>query len=348
MSNAALQVVESAATEWKVGVYGASDATSDPVVVYLSTLAPASRRAVASDLRIVAGILTGALDARGRPRADYEGLPWRLLERTHVAFVRGELARLYAPSSANRILSSLRGVLRSAWELGQIEGEVYHRAASVKSVRGKSLPAGRALSPEEIRALLEVCAADPSVAGRRDAAMIAVLYGAGLRRAELVALTLSDYEPKSGRITVRAGKGNKGRYAYLQPDGADLLAAWLDERGTRPGALFLPVHRSGRTTYLRKDRKTGQRIASVLTEQAVYHMLERRAGDADVDAFSPHDLRRTFAGDLLDAGADISLVQQLMGHASVVTTQAYDRRGEEAKRRAAGLLSLPRPPMDVR
>jgi integrase len=73
----------------------------------------------------------------------------------------------------------------------------------------------------------------------------------------------------------------------------------------------------------------------------LYGVCKRLAGRAKVAHFSPHDLRRTFAGDMLDAGADVALAQRLMGHANVATTVGYDRRPEEATRRAAGLIGVP-------
>jgi site-specific recombinase XerD len=78
-----------------------------------------------------------------------------------------------------------------------------------------------------------------------------------------------------------------------------------------------------------------------MTAQALYLTLQKRAKEAGVAAFSPHDLRRTFVSDLLDAGADLATVQKLAGHADPGTTARYDRRGEAAKAKAAGLLVFP-------
>ncbi len=78
-----------------------------------------------------------------------------------------------------------------------------------------------------------------------------------------------------------------------------------------------------------------------MTEQAVYGIVQKRATEAGVDDLSPHDLHRTYVGDLLDRGADIATVQRLAGHADVSTTARYDRRGGTARRAAADLLHVP-------
>jgi site-specific recombinase XerD len=294
-----------------------------PAAVYLARLAPGSRRTMLDALNTIAELLTSG-------RCNAQTLDWSAVRYQHSQAVRAALAERYAAANTNKHLAALRGVLREAWRLGLVGAEDYHRAGDIPAVKGSTLPRGRALNVGELRALFAVCSADKTPAGARDAAMLAVLYGAGLRRSEAVALDLGDYDAETGALTIRGGKGNKDRIAFATNGSALALAAYLRHRGDAPGPLFVPVLRGGKILCV--DRLTGQ---------AARFMLLRRAQQAGVAAFSPHDLRRTFVGDLLDAGADISTVQQLAGHSNVQTTARYDRRPERTRRKAAELLHVP-------
>lgn len=293
-----------------------------PALVYLAGLAPGSRRAMRQALDVIAHELTsGACDG--------ETCPWAALRFQHTAAIRSTLAERYAPATANKMLAALRGVLKATWRLGQMTAEDHARAADLPSVRGTTAPRGRGLSAGELRALFGACADDASPAGRRDAAILAALYGGGLRRSEAAALELGDYDPATGALLVRSGKGRKARVAYLGGGAREALGAWLALRGPEPGRLFWPINQAGAP------------VRGGLTDQALYDVCKKRADQARVKDFSPHDLRRSFVSDLLDAGADVVSVQGLAGHANVTTTARYDRRGETAKRKAAGLLHVP-------
>lgn len=128
------------------------------------------------------------------------------------------------------------------------------------------------------------------------------------------------------------GKGNKERSVPMAGGAAAWLGDWLHVRGNAPGPMFWPV------------TKSGELQARRMTSQAVYDALAKRARAVGVEHLSPHDMRRTFISDLLDAGADIATVQKLAGHANANTTARYDRRGEDAKRRAVALLHVPHHP----
>lgn len=299
-------------------------AAQNPALVYLAGLAVGSRRTMRQALDVIAGILTA--DA-----CDHRTLPWGLLRFQHTQAVRAALLEKYSAASANKILSALRQALRASWSLGYMTAEEYQRASDLKPVVGErpEAAAGRALSYGEWMGLLSVCSADESPAGARDVAMIALLKVTGLRRAELAGLQLVDFDQVTQTLTVK-GKRNKVRTIPLENRGAlDALADWLYFRGTAPGPLFTRIKKGGRI------------LADGLTDQGIYHILRKRGEEAGAAAFTPHDLRRTFAGDLLDAGADLSTVQKLMGHAQANTTARYDRRGERAKRSAVQKLHVP-------
>ena len=256
-------------------------------------------------------------------------LNWAALRYQHTAAIRTALMQRFAPATANKMLCALRRVLKEALRLDLIDAQDYAKAVDFPSIKGQKKLRGRALSYDEIAALMNVCMADPILQGIRDAALIAILRGAGLRRAEVVDLDLRDFTASSGKLEVREGKGGKDRTVYLPSSAIAIVEDWLITRGSAPGPLLCPI------------RKGGQVERRRMSSQAVLLIVQKRATEAGVESFSPHDFRRTFCSDLLDTGVDIVTVQKLAGHASPVTTAKYDRRGEETKRKAVERLEIP-------
>jgi site-specific recombinase XerD len=292
-----------------------------PAAVYLAGLAPGSQRTMRHALTTIAGLLG---------YADLLACPWHQLRFQHTAAVRARLQARYSAATANKMLAALRGTLLAARRLGLMTADECAAASDLAPIRGSTAEAaaGRALAAEEIRALMEVCFADASPAGARDAALLAVARCCGLRRAEFASLNLASVDLADATISVR-GKGNKVRAVPLAEGALVALEDWLAVRGPAPGPLFVRILKNGKVTEKR------------LTPQAVYYILQERVTEAGIANCTTHDLRRTFAGDLLDEGVDIATVQKLMGHSSVATTAGYDRRGARARRRAVERLSIP-------
>jgi site-specific recombinase XerD len=299
-----------------------------PVVAYFTRLSRGGRDSMRWNLARAVRLLT-----HNRCQ-DPMAIAWHLLTYTHLLALRATLIeRGCAPQTCARTLDGVRGVLKECWKLGWMRHEAYQLAVDIPRVKGSRLPCGRWVEPAEMAQLFRQCAADPRRAiGARDAGMIAVLYGCGLRRMEVVNLDLIDYDAAAGTIHVRKGKGNKNRIVYVHPDVAQALQAWLTVRGHRYGPLFPCLARGGHV----RGKRLSYRVVGIL--------LARRLQRAGLPHFSPHDLRRSFVNGLLDAGADLSTVQLLAGHTNITTTALYDRRPEHRKRAAVNLLTVPYSP----
>jgi integrase len=193
-------------------------APDHPAAVYRDSLSRGSYWAVHHSLTTIADLLGGG---------DPWTYAWEELGYADTARVRARLVERYAPATVNKMLTVLRGVLKTCWRLSLMDAETYSRAADVANVRAKTLPVGRGVVPKEVAALLEACTADTSPAGRRDAALVAILYGTGLRRAELCGLDLADFDEAGCLLTVRAGKGRRDRQVFLTPGACRLLRAWV-------------------------------------------------------------------------------------------------------------------------
>lgn len=289
-----------------------------PARVYLRSLGLGSRPTMEGSLNAIANLFGYDLDT----------LDWAALTYQQTAAIRASLLERYAPATAKKMVCALRRVLSEAYKLKLMNADDYENAIALPPIKDCRQLRGRALTGEEISALMRVCADDPTHKGKRDAALTAILRGAGLRRAEVVKLAVRDLNLETGALEVRQGKGGKDRTVYLPEGAISYVEDWLEIRGRQQGALLCPVRKGGK--ILRKH----------LTPQSVLWILQQRAKQAGVKAFSPHDFRRTFCSDLLDAGTDIVTVQKLAGHSSPTTTAKYDRRGEETKRKAVQVLGF--------
>ncbi|MEL4357392.1 site-specific tyrosine recombinase XerD [Luteococcus sp. H154] len=217
-----------------------------------------------------------------------------------------------APASVARTIVAVRNLHRFALTDGLLDRDV---AAEVTVPKlGKRLP--KALSVEQVQALLET--PDPETPeGLRDRALLELLYGTGARISEVCDLDVDDLtralaDPEAGLRLL--GKGNKQRVVPLGSFAREAVDAWL-VRG-RPG-WQAKAKNPGPALLL---NSLGRR----LSRQSAYGILRGTAERAGIDAeVSPHSLRHSFATHLLDGGADVRVVQELLGHASVTTTQIY-------------------------
>ena len=217
-----------------------------------------------------------------------------------------------APASVTRCVVAVRNLHRFAVGSGQLQADV--TAGMSPGTRSRRLP--KALSMDQVESLL--AAPDTStVEGLRDAALLELLYGTGARVSEVCALDVDDIRPvlDDPDLGLRLiGKGDKERIVPLGSYAAKAVDAWLI-RG-RPAWAEIG---NGEHALLLNTR--GRR----LSRQSAWTVI-RRAGEAaglDVEHLSPHSLRHSYATHLLDGGADVRVVQELLGHSSVTTTQIY-------------------------
>lgn len=289
-----------------------------------------SRRSALSGLNSAARVLF-ELKGETAPDNPAHAVPWTSLNPATYGLLRSAIADRYKPETAKVMIARVRAMIKQAYVLDFItretEGKIM-RELSTK-IRGSSEPRRKHVDPGSVRALVEICATDKSPAGARDAAIIGLMVAvAGCRRAEITAMQLSDLDLDAGTVKIK-GKGNKERSGDVQNGALRALRAWVQVRGTDPGPLFLAVNKGG-------NIQPGK-----LSEQAIYNMLKKRATQAKIADFSPHDLRATFIGELLNADVDLSTVQKIVGHADPKTTATYDRRPREERRAAVAKLHFP-------
>src|SRR5919199_6758758 len=251
--------------------------TRHPAHVYLTSLGQGSRQTMRGSLNAIASMLTnGSCDAMT--------LDWDKLPYPQTAGVRVLIMEKYSPATTNKMLTALKRVLQEALKLELISEKDYKLAIDLRPVPGSKGLKGRALSRDEIAALLKVCQLDSSPSGVRDAALIAILRGSGVRRRELVNLDLLDFDPKTGALKVKDGKGGKDRTVYLSTQAIRVVLNWLAVRDDAPGPLLCPVNKSKRVTIRR------------LTSQAVLFILQKRGEEAGVAGFRyPHFKGKVFS-----------------------------------------------------
>ncbi len=286
-------------------------------------LLPAGAERSDAEARLSALVLDGLTSEHSR-RAYAEGLarffawlrrqPPQPFSKALVQAYRAWLVEQgLAPSTVNLRLSPLRRLAREMADNKLLDPALAAGIANTRGVRQQGVRAGNWLTREQANALLN--APEPStLKGQRDRAILALLLGCGLRRAELLRLELADIEQREGRWVIpdMTGKGNRIRTVPVPAAVKARVDLWIEAAGITEGRIFRPVNKG--------DRVAGAAIAD---EKAVWRLVLHYARAAGLGGIAPHDLRRTCAKLCRKAGGDLEQIRFLLGHASIQTTERY-------------------------
>ncbi|MGH9075558.1 MAG: site-specific tyrosine recombinase [Acidimicrobiales bacterium] len=289
---------------------------------------PLSRRQLGDDaeeylswLAVEKGRAPNTLVAYRRDLAAYEAwlagrslVPAQAGEEAVAGYVGSLRAGGRRPASVARAMAAVRGLHRFCLDEGRSDAD------PTTDVGTPPVPLGlpKALTEEEVEALLGAVAGDHPRA-RRDRAMLEVLYGSALRVSELVGLSLGDLVTDEGLLRV-TGKGSKERVVPLGRAAAVALLSWLAPGG-RPELVPRRWARRADAEAVFLNGRGGR-----LSRQGAWLSVHRYGDQVGLgDRLTPHVLRHSCATHMLDHGADIRVVQELLGHASITTTQVYTR-----------------------
>ena len=278
------------------------ESSLDGFLEFLASERRASRHTVDAYRRDLRQLETFLIEKRG------SGVPVRRIDVYLLRQWLGALARVVGAASVARKISAVKAFFRYLHKRRFVETNPTSELGSPK-VR-KPLPTF--LGVDAAREVMEAPSGDEP-AGLRDRAVLELLYGSGLRVSELAGLDLGDVDLASATVRVR-GKGNKQRIAPLGRAAIESLEAYLRERSSvarRPSALH--------PTALFLSRR-GARLGVRQVQLLVHRYGALGAGRSDLH---PHALRHTCATHMLEGGADLRAIQEMLGHASLATTQRY-------------------------
>lgn len=309
--------------------------STDPVSVYIRGLN--SPRSQATQLSVIRKVIK-SLGFNAGSREDYIQLPWsEILDKTVVeAFIALANNQGYSKSYQNNMLAAFRGMAKEAEEYEYIGSK---QARSLQRIKYKTIEPiiGRPIvTPEDIGDLVGHCINLKGAAAIRDATIIAMAFGTGLRVSELASLTLEDFD-NDYRDLKYIGKGNVTSSKPVAESARDILKLWLSVRETddrlpsTKGPLFIHIDRHGKFHPL--DQNLNLKGISAV---AIYQSVIRRSTEFSPQALRPHDFRRGVITWLLDVGNDPSKVAIWSGHKSVKTLiENYDLNITKRKRELA-------------
>lgn len=255
---------------------------------------------------------------------DYRRIPWHRLSFRELQLFKSCLVadERIGPATANLTLTALRQVLKIGYLQGKVTQKQLNDSQYLGAVKGSRLAAGRELSPEEVARVWTACRTYEEPKRTQLEALFAVLLGGGLRREEACLLRPEQLQGTSEEPEIHViGKGNKERNVPVDAQTFRRIEAW---RATRTA---LPLdHPYLFCSPLRQIPLQPWTLWFLLAELSARTGVD---GAAPVD-FAPHDLRRTLASRLLEQGFDLGEVQRILGHASITTTQRYDKRSGKA------------------